>query len=355
MDDNAHPTSRVLSTRRRALVALGAVAVGGVAGCLSDDGTTQTPRTQTRVITTTNGSGKGANEQGGWRTVVSPTGGVLYDVAVTQHGPVAVGEGGAVLLRRTKVWTPVLGDEAETTLASDAFHGADATANGRRLWFAGGSGTLGVLDVDDGTVADFSAPLEKTSSWTDVAVAGLAESEWIYLVNGSGELLRGERDRQKIQWHGVQKPGSGTTLTAISFAKRGQGVVVDTGGHVYRTVDGGRNWHRIGIETDRELRDVVAVDADTVVVAATDGTIFQYDGVSWTTRSAGSDDLLAVTRDERTGLVSTANGSVYALRNGEWNRIREADGSALYGVAPGTASAPAVVVGDRGRILELID
>ena len=293
----------------------------------------------------------GTPADGEWVRVESPTEMTLFDAAATRRGPVAVGEGGRVVRRSSDGWRLELTDGP--TGAREGLRGADATANGRRVWFCGDSGVVGRYDVLADEFVDVSAPKGKTSTWEDVAVAGLAGQEWMYLVNGSGELLRGRHGGDGTTWRDPVKPASGSSALAVAFPDRGTGYVCDTSGTVAETVDAGEQWRRIGVDgAGVDLHDVAPWGADAVTVAGGNGVVFEYDGLSWSSRSTGGGDVHAVARTRRDGLAADASGDVYELTRRGWTSSGTPTETPLHGVVLDIADAPAVAVGAGGTVLE---
>jgi photosystem II stability/assembly factor-like uncharacterized protein len=320
-------------TRREALATLaGAV---GLAGCStgSDD-----DRRSTSV-------------DDGWTAVESPTEMTLYSAAVTRSGPCAVGEGGRFVRRVDGEWRLELDDGP--TGAQNGLKGVDATANGRRAWFCGDSGVVGRYDVGNRRVTDFSAPKGKTSTWEDVAVAGLSGQEWVFLVNGSGELLLGRHDGDGVRWRDPVKPGSGSSALAVSFMNRGTGYVCDTSGNVFQTVNAGKEWRRIGIDgAGVDLYDVAPRGPDDVFVAGGSGTIFRYNGFSWSQASVGEGDIRGIERDRHDGLAVDASGRAYEFTRTGWKLRNPETEIPLHDVVLGTVEVPDVAVGAGGTVLE---
>jgi streptogramin lyase len=355
-------------TRRR-LLALTA-GVTGLAGCLGGDDASQTATNATTTVqqtttaptgddpgsTTPSGNQSVGNDgsdvgPGDWQAVKSPTDGTLHAVVTTREGPFAVGEEGVLLGRCNGVWETVLESGLEVT--GNGLLGADITANGRHIWFAGGSGAVGRYDLAGSTVTDFSAPLGKTSTWEDVAVAGLAGEEWIYLANGSGEVLRGKNTGGEIDWKGVKKPGSGSSISAIEFVGTGTGFVLDGSTNVFQTTNAGKDWRKVGIPVaGNDLLSLTAMDADSVNVGASAGAIFRYNGFTWTELDAGQASVHGLTRDDSQGLATTSEGQIFEFDEGEWHLVAVPVDEGLYDVTFGTTSAPDVAVGSSGRIVE---
>ncbi|MFC5366038.1 WD40/YVTN/BNR-like repeat-containing protein [Salinirubrum litoreum] len=356
------------SYTRRGLLALTAGATG-LAGCLGGSDASQTATDSTTVQQTTTsptGDGPGTTTPSGnqsvgndgsdvgpgdWQAVKSPTDGTLHAVVTTREGPFAVGEEGVLLGRCNGVWETVLDSGLEVT--GNGLLGADITANGRHVWFAGGSGAVGRYDLAGSTVTDFSAPLGKTSTWEDVAVAGLAGEEWIYLANGSGEVLRGKNTGSEIDWRGVTKPGTGSSISAVEFVGTGTGFLLDGSTNVFQTTDAGKDWRKVGIPVaGNDLLSLAAMDADSVNVGASGGAVFRYNGFTWTELDAGQASVHGLTRDDSQGLATTSEGEVFEFDEGEWHRTAKPVDEGLYDVTFGTTSAPDVAVGSSGRIVE---
>jgi len=324
---------RTPRTTRRGLLGLVGSATAALAGCVTSD-----DRNRDQY-------------DGDWTAVRSPTEGALYSAAVTRTGPCAVGEGGRLVARADGDWRVEL--DAGPESAQNGLNSVDSTANGRRVWFCGDSGVVGRYDFDAGRVADFSAPEEKTSTWEGVAVAGLAGQEWVYLVNGSGELLQGRHDGDGVSWGDVVEPGGGSSALGVSFVDRGTGYVCDTSGNVFQTVNAGREWRTIGIDgAGVDFYDVAPRGPDDVAVAAGGGTVFRYNGFSWSPVSVGEADVRAVERDRHVGLAVDADGAVFEFTREGWRPREVPTETPLHDVVLGTVEQPDVAVGDDGVVLE---
>ncbi|MFC6961034.1 hypothetical protein ACFQL7_17515 [Halocatena marina] len=140
-----------------------------------------------------------------WIEVDTPTDNSLFDVVVSSNGPYAVGAEGTVLTRRADGWEHVL--EQGPTVRSNTLRGADVTSDGRHVWLAGDSGVVAKYDTEADKLTDYSAPKDNTSTWEDIAVSGQAGGEKIFLVTGSGELLRGATIENNVRWGTTVKPG----------------------------------------------------------------------------------------------------------------------------------------------------
>ncbi|WP_254763298.1 WD40/YVTN/BNR-like repeat-containing protein [Natrinema marinum] len=287
-----------------------------------------------------------------WIAADVPTDAALYDVVPTAEGTYAVGEDGVVLAREGGDWTVAL--EHGLSGAGDGLRTAAVTSNGRALWTAGDSGALGLYDVVADRAVDFSAPLEKTTSWTAIAAAGLAGDERITAINSSGELLRGRRDGADVSWGDVSEPGSGSSVTDIALTSLAYGYIVDTDGGVFESRDGGVTWTRIGIDgAGVDFAAVAAIDSGHVTVAGGNGAVYGYNGVDWSRTTLGEQPIAALARDRDTALAVSASGVIYERSFDGWEPlVRLRPGNDLHAVALGTARSPQLVVGESGTVFE---
>lgn len=285
----------------------------------------------------------------GWTESDSPTDEGLTDVVVTDDGPYAVGTGGVVLASENDGWEVAL--ERGPTTESNDLRGAGVSDDGRHLWFAGDSGVLGQYDVEESYLTDYSAPLDITNNWTDVAVVGPADGETIYLVDGSGQVLRGENDGGEFDWNQPEVPGSGSSMTSVEFTEEA-GYLCDTNAGVYETTDDGGSYDRIGIEdAGADFTDIAPLTREAISVACDDGTVFRYDGTTWTKLYAGETALHAIDRRDGHGFAAGAEGAIYERTGGGWEPDPTPIEAALYGVAIDTDGG-AVAVGEDGTIIE---
>ncbi|SER68711.1 WD40/YVTN/BNR-like repeat-containing protein [Natrinema salaciae] len=287
-----------------------------------------------------------------WVAADVPTDATLYDVVPTADGAYAVGEGGVVLAREGDEWVVRL--ENGLSAAGDGLRSAAVTSNGRALWVAGDSGALGLYDVVADRVVDFSAPKEKTTSWTAIAAAGLAGDERLTAINSSGELLRGRRDGPTVEWSDVIEPGSGSSVTGIDLTPLAYGYVVDTDGGVFESRDGGVSWSRIGIAgAGVNFAAVAATDSGHVSVAGGNGVVYTYNGVDWSRTTLGEQPIAALERSRDTALAVSAAGAIYERDFDGWSELVDLrPGNELRAVALGTARSPQLVVGDSGTVFE---
>lgn len=283
----------------------------------------------------------------GWTVVETPTDDPLFEVVATVAGPCAVGTDGTVLVREDGTWTVAVPDGPATQ--QNTLTCAAATADRERVWFAGSSGALGCYDVATGRKCDYSAPLEKTSTWEAVAVAGDRGAERLRVANGSGEVLGVSTDDHGCpSWHDVVEPGGGSSISALD-ADDGRFYAVDTSGNVFEECEDG--WRTIGVRNAQvDFLDLDATDG-RLLVAGDDGRAFRYDRTceNWTPVVAGGGTLLGIDRADRVLAVGDGGRAFERTGDAGWTEHPvPADGD-LHAVADGD---PVVAVGDGGTILE---
>ncbi|WP_198667835.1 hypothetical protein [Saliphagus sp. LR7] len=288
---------------------------------------------------------------GGWEVADSPTDRALHAVAHAADAPYACGEGG-IVLRRGEGWETVI--ERGPGVAANTLRTVAATDDGDRIWFAGDSGALGVYDVAEPSLGDYSAPEEKTSTWESIAVTGEAGEERLRIANGSGEVLEAACENGCPTWGEVVEPGGGSTLPALD-ADEGAFYAADTSGGVYRS-DG--EWDRIGIDNaEVNFFDVHAGDDGRLLVAGADGIAYEYDPVcrNWTPQYAGEGDLRAIDASDGRVVAAATGGRCYERTSGiEWRAIETGTEESLADVAL-APDGPDIAVGAGGTILERSD
>lgn len=94
-----------------------------------------------------------------WSAVDSGVSVTLFALAETTAGPYAVGETGRIVARTDSGWRLV--DKHGPSGAGNNLYGAAVTDDGDHLWTAGGSGELGLYDVNAGTATNCTSPLER--------------------------------------------------------------------------------------------------------------------------------------------------------------------------------------------------
>ncbi|WP_435096915.1 hypothetical protein [Halarchaeum sp. P4] len=306
-----------------------------------------------------------------WRTVESPVEETLYGVVTTASGPVAVGESGRVVVRTNGEWTLAIpaGASAQYKELTDVA----VTDDGERVWFAGGSGALGYYDVEPGRKTDYTAPMEKTTSWSAIAVTGTKDDETVVVANSSGEILSAtlvEADGDdlpfdwvdvvdvdsmgKPDWDEVVKPHTGARIEAAAFDANAICYAVDTSGNAFARAFGreGSEWRRVGIRNAQvDFYDIYA-GPDTVMVAGEDGLVFRYDPPidNWTPIRVGEEAVYAVDRRGSELVAVGESGRIYQrLPRRSWQPLDSPTEADLRDACVGDVDA---AVGAGGTIIE---
>jgi hypothetical protein len=281
----------------------------------------------------------------------------VVDVTEASEGPAAyaVGEGGVVLGRERGEWDAILEDGPAA--AANTLRGVDTTDDGRGVWFTGDGGALGRVDVETGRHTDHSAPNDNTSTWSDVAVTGDEGRETLLLVNGSGQVLRGQYDGEKTRWESPVKPGSGSSIAAVeSVDSNGdrdetgvQFYVADTNGQVFQST-GGSEWESIGIEDAGTLTDVGVGASSELLVTDDDGKIHRYDDAVWTPVHRSESALCGVAVDDAVAVAVGDDGTVLERTDGSWEHNAPFGAGSL--AAACLTADEALAVGEGGAVLE---
>lgn len=311
----------------------------------NDDSTVDDATTDGDAATDSDATSQTAS---GWSAVESPTAKTLFGAVQTANGPYAVGTSGNVLARDGDGWHLVVEDGPATR--NNTLRDVAVTADGKRIWFAGSSGAFGGYDVDTGKKLDYSAPMGKTSTWEAVAVTGKRGSEELRLANGSGEVLPVTTgDDGCPRWGEVVKPGSGSTIPALTYGG-GHFYAVDTSGNAFEETEKG--WKDIGVENAQvNFFDVYAGDR-TVLIAGGGGRVYRYDRAceNWTPISAGEVALHDVESEGDALVAAGANGRVYERTPTKgWRARSTPTENDLWALAVGETD---VAVGASGVIVE---
>lgn len=292
-----------------------------------------------------------ASADGTWKSVTTPVDVDLFAVTQTDETPVAVGGGGTIAAERSGGWEPVVEDGPggnERTLRA-----VDATDDGRRVWVAGASGAIGVYDRRRERLFDYSHAEDSSDSWTAVAATGPAGGESVLVANGSGTVLPIEIDGREPTYGTPATPGSGTAITALTYAVDGIGYAVDASGTVFEeAVDG---WTASGVEAaSTSLRDVAVGPDDSVYVAAANGTLYRRDpaAAEWTAVEVPASALRAVdVFDGHVAVLADGNAVLRRPLSGR-DRWRSETLPAGDDVVDLALDGPDVAVGKSGTVVE---
>lgn len=288
-----------------------------------------------------------------WTSVSVPVSVTLHEVVESNAGLYAVGGSGRVVTRDAGSWVEV--DSDGPGGGGNTLYGAGVTDDGAGVWLGGGSGALGKLDPATNTVTDYTAPDNHTSTWTDLAVAGADGSEVVFLVNGSGEVVKGTNSGGTMSWDPAVKPGNGSTIRGVTFLDTQTGYVCDGNAKVYETTDGGDTWTDIGIDGGGvTLYDVAAVSPDDITVVGGSGKLFRYNGAVWTTTKLGGNSRYSVDRLADRGVAVGGGAQVFERELSGWEKTTDDSSDVgLQGtLITSDPDVPKVAVGGNGVILE---
>lgn len=305
-----------------------------------------------------------------WSEQSTPIEKTLYDVVYTVDGPYAVGSGGYVLGRNGGSWEVEISSGPNNS--SNPLHSVDVTDDGKRIYFAGGSGALGAYDVEKGMKYDYTAPDGKTSTWEGIAVSGAIENEQLIVANGSGETLDAQRQEDEdgnmcLVWGDVTEPAGGSTIPELDFAGDDPDLCrgISTSQAAFQTTDLNDSWTDIGVDDAQEAFNDVTGTTEVVYVAAGSGAIYRRDcdcGI-WTPIDAGSNTLHGIDRfydgTEEDIMASAGGGYVYERTSDGWTEMDTPVSADLQGIAYPTAdflgSIPEevdIAVGSSGKVVE---
>jgi hypothetical protein len=287
-----------------------------------------------------------------WTAVETPTEGTLFDTTVAGDAAYAVGEDGILLRNEAESdgWEVALEDGPDAGGAD--LRGVDVTADGRAVWVAGDGGALGRFDAAENRHIDHSAPADITDNWTALAVAGSADDETVLLANGSGQVLRGRYRDGEVAWETPFKPGSGSSISAVTMADASVGYLCDTNDGVFGTDDGGENFRRVGIDDVNGTLTDVAATGDACYVTTDDGVCYRGGDDPWTPTRLDEEGTVirAVSADEGSMAACGETGAVYERTGGEWDRTLTSASGALRGIAVGPSRS--VAVGEEGIVVQ---
>lgn len=269
----------------------------------------------------------------------SPVGVTLRDVAVARGLLAVVGENGDILRRVDDQWVVL----ERGVGGGDILYGADATDDGRRVWWVGGNGNAGYRNIGNETTHEYDIPGGE-SDFRSVTVAGPAGRESIWTVNDEGVVSHGSPDGGGNWTWRRERPADGETFFDITHAP-GRPVATSENGVAYVRRDDG--WQDVGIDAPSLLHAVAATSdglffgsEDVVYVPREDG---------WSPSEISNDTVMDITARADQVLAATENGDVYAYTDEEWRQLRTDCESVLHAI---DGRDTIVAVGDDGTILE---
>ncbi|WP_435124854.1 hypothetical protein [Halobaculum sp. D14] len=291
-----------------------------------------------------------------WREVPTPFSQTLFDVVDTTDGPYAIGAGGTLVADRGDGWEVVLDDGPNAR--ENQLRALDVTDDGKRVWFLGSSGAVGMYDVTQQKKYDYSYPKQKTSTWEGIAVAGESGTEKGLMANGSGEIMPFVIDGFDVDWEQVATPaGKASKVAALAASSDGVGYAIDTSGNAYRTTEDD-GWKDIGIVNAQVKFYDVYAGQNRVYVAGGDGRLYRRDDsyhgwtpISVTDKTALRSFDVEPHDDGSREMVVLGNSGAIFHRTGDerWERVHTPVSADLYSLSLGETD---VAVGASGTVVE---
>ena len=279
-------------------------------------------------VSGTSGPGIKATEDGGqtWTTVYDGPG-REYDVR---------------FLDMLRGW--VVGDNGATARTTDGGHTWQPAAPAFQQEL------LGCAPIDDGSVcvAGNVGMLARTQdagdSWQQVDGEGYVTAVFLrdldfvseqtgWIVGAFGQALR--TDDGGANWTRLHL-GTSVSLGGVSFSSPTDGWICG-GSSAWRTTNAGDSWE-LTLETSTSLIDIYALDAQTVWVSGTYGSVYRTrdGGGSWDTLSTGTTEALPGVwfLDANTGWVIGYSGSILHTTDGgdSWSLQDSGTASPLFSV-----------------------
>lgn len=316
----------------------------------SDDGRTPSSDGSRTQPSGASDEGDAETVDGTWRVVDTDVEKTMYDVTRTANGVYAVGDSGTVASRGADgEWTVAI--PSGPAVKRNTLTAVDVTDDGERIWFAGSSGAIGMYDTTTGRKYDHSAPMEMTSTWEAIGIAGERGDEHLFVANGSGEVLEATVDEDGCPEFGDPvKPGSGSTIPALTV--RGDVTyAVDTSGNVFERRDG--EWATVGIDNAQiNFTDVNVGPDGSVLVTGGGGIVYRYDATcgNWTPVAVGTVVLRGIDRcDDRLAVVGDGGHAYERMPREGWTGVETGVEATLHAIALGETD---VAVGEGGVIVE---
>ena len=230
----------------------------------------------------------------------------------------------------------------------------DSTPDGDHVWVCGGNGVVGMYDVVNRELRDYSKPNGMTSTWVAVTVSGASGSEHVQLGNSSGQFLAGDQSNCSMTWGSSSKPSGGNSIHGLDSHGKSEARLVGSSGQAYDTNDGGSTWTQIGIgSTGNTIYGVGSVSDTSASAGDSSGNIHEYDGSSWTATSVGSNAINDIVRDGSGGLAVGNGGLIVERTDGSWSDINPGTSTNLEGSALSSNNVyPDVAVGNYGEAYE---
>lgn len=217
---------------------------------------------------------------GGFDPVETPVDADLIDVTVVGDAAFAVGEDGVVLGRKGGDWA--VRSEGEwpsrtgaNPLDPPALTAVAATADGRRVWFAGEDGSVGYLDPKRDTALDLTHQTAETATFTALGVTGETGGERLVLADSEGRVVEALVNGTTATFAPPVRVGDGAEIPDIETGADGAVLGCDADGNVIRRGPGADAW-TVHDVTDRRLTGV-AIGEDELLLSTAAGDVLSHD------------------------------------------------------------------------------
>ncbi|UCH85246.1 MAG: T9SS type A sorting domain-containing protein [Candidatus Latescibacterota bacterium] len=151
--------------------------------------------------------------------------------------------------------------------------------------------------------------------------------------------------------------GTSELLNAVFMVDPDYGIAVGDAGGVLETVDGGVSWSAAG-PLPNGLNDVFLLTSSNGFAVGQNGTIFQWDGATWTSTASGTaNELMGVSfTDALTGTAVGNLGTILRTTDGgaSWSLQTSGTSARLFDVYFSDANT-GTAVGSNGTILRTLD
>lgn len=290
--------------------------------------------------------------QTSWTAAESPTSNSLNSITATSNGQFAVGGSGNVVRRTSTGWTMEITSGPGSN--GNNLYAVDSSTDGEVIWFGGSSGALGRYDISQQELKDYTAPQDVTSTFRSVAVLSQKDSETVILGNGSGQILTGTHDGSKMSWNNPITPGSGSSITGVSFLSDTIGYFCDSNGDIYKTTDQGSSWSQDGIKRTPGAPQGLHISASNdPVVAAGSGYYYTRKNGNWSTRYADGKTMYGVDRNVSYGVMVGKGGQIFTKSSRSWELNHTISSGILKDVVVSADdNTLATAVGTNGTIME---
>lgn len=227
------------------------------------------------------------------------------------------------------------------------------TADGKRVWYCGNSGSFGYYDRAQQTTKSHQGPSNVTSAFQSVCVMGDAGEETVVAADDNGQLVRVSMDGESMTVEGVRTPGQGTAFTEVVH-NEGERYAADASGFLYYSPDGER-WRRKRLVAD-SIKSLAAPEAGLAAITSS-GTVYRDISLFGEGRETKKADFGTTSPEELAAagevfVIGGCDGCVVPIMaDTEANHVEPGPGVTYYG-AEITEDGTIVAAGSSGTIVE---